>query len=655
MRIKEVNIQRYGTLRPFHAKFQSNVSIIFGPGGSGKTLIIDAILRMLLGRDGSKFVRHKEVDETPAGYIVVEKEGKEFKLGDKRRLSDIPGLELAPTELKNIFVIEDADLEISHEDEFYGRVTDKLIGVRTEDIGRIRHELLARGRLAPKLELLDKHPHKVRTKLNDAKKLRDNIREYVDKARSEGIDKLEKEKLDLRWSLKRSKETIELLEKAKKKSEFDRLEAAFDEAKKNSQALGEFPDKNRISALQGRLSNFGEDEERRPRLEREIGSWKEQSKYLLVSTVVAFAVVAIFGFGLISLILPFILFLTFLVSLYEWLQCDRGLAQLETTRRLLLKDAQQIVRTRVVTVEEAEEEITRISKEREEKEATFNQKKGILAKDLQIDERDPGKFMQKAEDALAKLRQKIDPSTPVEYDGNKLEEQRVRQESERQRLEEIEKQLQKHQKAIQVFSDNAQQLPFTDEFSDFTLDFQVANLWSLDELVRWLGHYIERIEKDAELSREAYRIFEELESREKAKSEELFGKRNPASKIFRRITSGMFEEVKYDSSSRAILVTRSQGKKLQKASELSRGEWTQLYTAIRMALGQELLKGEKGFFIVEEPFIHADSERLLNEFDMLKRLSKAGWQTIYFTAKDEIKTGLPKQMDVDIIELQRLP
>jgi uncharacterized membrane protein len=655
MRIKEVNIQRYGTLSPFHKKFQRNVSIVFGPGGSGKTLIIDAILRMLLGRDGSKFVRHKEVEEAPAGYIVIEKEGKEFKLGDEKRLSDIPGLELAPAELKNIFVIEDADLDISHEDKFYGRVTDKLIGVRTEDIRQIKQELIARGRLTPRLEILDKHPHKVRTKLDDAKKLRDSITEYVDKARSEGIEKLEKEKLDLRWSLKRSEETIELLDKAKKKSEFDRLEAAFDEAKRNSQALEKFPDKNEVSNLQGRLSNLREDEGKRPRLEREIRSWKERFRYLLASTVVAFTAVVVFGFGLILLILPFILSLTFLVSIYQWHQCDRALAHLEMTGRLLLKNAQQIVGTRVKTLEESEEEITRISKEREEKEAIFNQQKGILAKDLQINEKDPEKFMQKVEDALTKLRQRIDPGTPIEYDENKLEDAKVRQKSEKQRLEKIVEQLQKHQNTMQGLLDKAQKLQFTDEFSHFRLAFEIRNLWSLEVLVRWLSQYIERIEKDAELSREAYGIFEELESREEAKSEELFGKRNLASKIFRRITGGMFEEVKYDSSSRAILVTRSQGKKLQKSSELSRGEWTQLYTAIRMALGQELLKGEKGFFIVEEPFIHADSERLLNEFGMLKSLSKAGWQTIYFTAKDEIITGLPKQMDVDIIRLQRLP
>jgi uncharacterized protein YhaN len=88
---------------------------------------------------------------------------------------------------------------------------------------------------------------------------------------------------------------------------------------------------------------------------------------------------------------------------------------------------------------------------------------------------------------------------------------------------------------------------------------------------------------------------------------------------------------------------------------LSRSEWAQLYTSIRIAFGEKLLKGEKRFFIVEEPFIHSDTERLLKEFDVLKNLSERGWQTLYFTAKAEVEQGLPKRIDADFIELKRLP
>jgi len=654
MRINEVFIQRYGPLRPFHAKFKKNICIVFGPGGSGKTLTIDAVLKMLLGKNAEEFIRHDEVEETPAGYLVIEKDGKEFKLGEEKHLSDILGLEIDPTELKNIFVIQDADLGISDEDKFYGRVTSKLIGVRTEDIGRIEDELRKRGRLTPKLEILDKYPHKFRTRLNDAKDLLDDIGTYVKKAKSEGIDKLEKEKFDIKWDLKSLEESIELLEKAKKKSEFNKLETAFNEAKQILQELKALPDKDGTSQFNAKLLGLKKEKAKLPQLEIEIQSWKKRFQYLTISTAISFVGLMAFGREMVFSIIPFILLFASLISLYKWHQSDKSLTLIVTIKQSLLEEAQAL-KIEAKTVEEAEEKITQIIKETEEKQATLNQKKGILGKDLQINEKETEKFLEKAQNALTKIHQSIDLSISVDYDEEKLEEAKKQKKGNEASLGEVEKRLQEHQKTMLGFSERGQQLQFTDEFSNFKLDIEIKNLESLEKLVRWLNQIIEQIEKDAALSIEAFEIFRELELKEKAKSEELFGKDNQASMIFRDITSRIFEDVNYDSSAGEILVKRSYEKRLQKASELSRSEWTQLYTAIRIALGEKLLKGEKGFFIVEDPFIHADPERLLKEFDMLKNLSERGWQTIYFTAKDEIKKGLPKQIDVDIIELERLP
>ena len=654
MRINEVFIQRYGPLRPFHAKFKKNICIVFGPGGSGKTLTIDAVLKMLLGKNAEEFIRHDEVEETPAGYLVIEKDGKEFKLGEEKHLSDILGLEIDPTELKNIFVIQDADLGISDEDKFYGRVTSKLIGVRTEDIGRIEDELRKRGRLTPKLEILDKYPHKFRTRLNDAKDLLDDIGTYVKKAKSEGIDKLEKEKFDIKWNLKSLEESIELLEKAKKKSEFNKLETTFNEAKQILQELKALPDKDGTSQFNAKLLGLKKEKAKLPQLEIEIQSWKKRFQYLTISTAISFVGLMAFGREMVFSIIPFILLFASLISLYKWHQSDKSLTLIVTIKQSLLEEAQAL-KIEAKTVEEAEEKITQIIKETEEKQATLNQKKGILGKDLQINEKETEKFLEKAQNALTKIHQSIDLSISVDYDEEKLEEAKKQKKGNEASLGEVEKRLQEHQKTMLGFSERGQQLQFTDEFSNFKLDIEIKNLESLEKLVRWLNQIIEQIEKDAALSIEAFEIFRELELKEKAKSEELFGKDNQASMIFRDITSRIFEDVNYDSSAGEILVKRSYEKRLQKASELSRSEWTQLYTAIRIALGEKLLKGEKGFFIVEDPFIHADPERLLKEFDMLKNLSERGWQTIYFTAKDEIKKGLPKQIDVDIIELERLP
>ena len=654
MRIKEIFIQRYGKLRPFHTTFKKNTCIIFGPGGSGKTLTIDAILRMLLGKDAVWFLRHKEVDETPAGYLVIEKDGKEFKLGEDKHLSDVPGLELDPAELKNLFVIQDADLGISDEDKFYGRVTNKLIGVRTEDIRRIEDELRKRGRLSPKLVILNRQPYKFGTKLDNAKEFQDETKVYIEKAMSEGIDKLEKEKFDIKWDLNRLEGRIELLDKAKKKLEFDTLQVAFNEAKQILEELKRLPDKSALSDLNVKLRDLKKKKEKLPQLEAETQSWKERFKYLIISTAISFAAMMAFARELVFSIIPSILLLTSLISLFKWHQSSKSLVQITTMKQSLVEEAQTLG-IEANTIEEAEEKISLTFEGMEAKHATFNQKKGILGKALQIKEDEPDKFIEKTQNALTKIRQNIDFSVSIDYDEEKLEGAKKEKSSKEKELEEVQQKLQEHQKTMQGFSERTQGLQFTDEFSNFQLDLDIKNLDSLETLVRWLNVFIKQIEKDAELSRKAFQIFEELESKEEAKSEELFTRDNRAAVIFGDITDGKFEGISYDSSAREISVKRSLQKTPQKASELSRSEWAQLYTAIRVALGEKLLKGEKGFFIVEEPFIHSDSERLLKEFEMLKSLSERGWQTIYFTAKDEVKEGLPRQLNVDIVELERLP
>jgi DNA polymerase III delta prime subunit len=653
MRIKEVFIQRYGPLRPFHAEFKKNACIVFGPGGSGKTLTIDAILKMLLGKDAKEYIRHGEIDEIPSGYLVIEKNGEEYKLDERKHLEDIPGLKMDPSELKNIFVIQDADLEISDEDKFYGRVTSKLIGVRTEDIRRIEDELRKRGRLTPTLEICGKHPYNFKRKLKDAKELRNEINTYLETAKVQGIDKLEKEKFDLKWNLKRLEDSIELLEKAEKKSEFTKLETVFHEAKESMQKLEALPDEDRISQLYAEISGSKKEEAKSPQLETETKSWKNRFQYLIISTAISFAALIAFTREMLSSIIPFILLLASLISLYKWQQSEKSLTQIVALRQSLVKEAKAIG-IEAETMEETEKEAQRIIKEIKEEREMFNQKKGILGTDLEIKEKDPETFLESAQSALTKKRQSIDFSVTVDYDKEKLEEARKQKKEKEERLTKVQEGLQEHQQTIADFSKKAQELQFTDDFSTFELGIEIKNLEALERLVPWLNQFIGQIDNDAEFSRNALEIFRELESKENSKSEELFGKDSQASIIFRDITSGMFEDIYYNSSTREILVKPSSEKNPRRASELSRSEWAQLYTAVRIALGEKLLKGEGGFFIVEEPFIHSDTERLLKEFDLLKNLSKRGWQTLYFTAKDEVKQELPKQMDVDIIELKRL-
>jgi len=79
-----------------------------------------------------------------------------------------------------------------------------------------------------------------------------------------------------------------------------------------------------------------------------------------------------------------------------------------------------------------------------------------------------------------------------------------------------------------------------------------------------------------------------------------------------------------------------------------------LYFSIRLALGEKLLGGEKGFFILDDPFVKASRNRLKVLIKMLKDISKSGWQIIYISAKEEIKETLGKDDEVKLIELESL-
>jgi exonuclease SbcC len=88
---------------------------------------------------------------------------------------------------------------------------------------------------------------------------------------------------------------------------------------------------------------------------------------------------------------------------------------------------------------------------------------------------------------------------------------------------------------------------------------------------------------------------------------------------------------------------------------LSAGTYDQLYLTIRLGLGEQLLKGNKGFFIMDDPFVKSDMDRLKKQIKLLKKISKTGWQIIYFTAKEEVKELFERDIKNNKISFFQLP
>jgi uncharacterized protein YhaN len=169
---------------------------------------------------------------------------------------------------------------------------------------------------------------------------------------------------------------------------------------------------------------------------------------------------------------------------------------------------------------------------------------------------------------------------------------------------------------------------------------------AVEELSCWVSAQKEK--KGA--AEAAIKIFNEIKLEEEIKIGELFDKESSVSDCYRRITGNRYQKVLFDSENKEIMVRCQDGSSLA-ASKLSGGAYDQLYFAIRLALGEKLLHGEKGFFILDDPFIKADPHRLAIQLEMLKTAVSRGWQVLYFSAKGEVKEALQKEINRGLVKL----
>ena len=213
---------------------------------------------------------------------------------------------------------------------------------------------------------------------------------------------------------------------------------------------------------------------------------------------------------------------------------------------------------------------------------------------------------------------------------------------------ELESEIQKLQSKIAVYQDSFKDIALRAQKILVSADPEVilsplssedevvcSGISDLERICDLLEKFIHNNEKRRRYVQVAKQILDDIKKEEEKKITELFGEASSAIKYFERITDGLYQNIIYDSESHGIKVTRSDGLELS-ANQLSGGAWDQLYFAVRLSLAEKILD-EKGFFILDDPFIKADPERLKSLFDILKDLSDEGWQIIYLSSKGEIK------------------
>ncbi len=221
MRIEEFSIRRYGPLPDSGRVVLGNFTLFFGNNEDGKTLTIDALVRFLFGKKARVFEDVDRVEEEPEGYVIVKDDkGETHKFPEKGDFTAITGI--SPTEARNIFIIRDSDLSISRESEHYRNVTDKLTGLRTEKIERIKSSLLELGKLTPSGDFRDVKDEKLKTRINEARTLLEDIRKLRKEAIKSNFDGLEKSLFEIEENFKQVEYRLKLFEQAKNRETYEK-------------------------------------------------------------------------------------------------------------------------------------------------------------------------------------------------------------------------------------------------------------------------------------------------------------------------------------------------------------------------------------------------------------------------------------------------
>jgi DNA repair exonuclease SbcCD ATPase subunit len=237
MEIREIAISHYGPLRDVKHRPQPGLQVFYGPNESGKTMLIDAILKLMLGKRLKDFKDIDRVPGMPQGRVALAVQGKEYILDGKTLLEDVTGL--SSSDMRNVFVIRNKDLQISGQADYFSQINDQLTGMEGRRLAKLKEIVRNQGRLtrASSAAWLSKSQDfdGIGDKVDAAGKLATEIREYLQQAKAGELDALEKRLEESRLRLQAINRQIQDQELAKAREEYNQLVREVEEYRLRSE------------------------------------------------------------------------------------------------------------------------------------------------------------------------------------------------------------------------------------------------------------------------------------------------------------------------------------------------------------------------------------------------------------------------------------
>jgi len=216
MRIKKIHIIRYGPIAGLDLAIGPGLQVIKGRNEAGKTLTVEAVVKMLLKGKVKDFDDMDRVDEEPEGYVLFDDDGKERKVNIKNGLAKY--MDLGGLDLRNTFIIRDSDLTMHDEYGYFKNITDKLTGLQLEKIDSVMSSVQDFGRLmhpASDSRLSDNVKYgKVSTLHSQALSFKEEAVDYMKSAESGRLDYLELEQVNARQEIVSIRKKVKSSERA---------------------------------------------------------------------------------------------------------------------------------------------------------------------------------------------------------------------------------------------------------------------------------------------------------------------------------------------------------------------------------------------------------------------------------------------------------
>lgn len=772
MRISEYAVRRYGPLRDTGKVLPANFNLIYGYNEAGKTLTIDALIKLLFGKASREkdFIAIERVNELPDGYIVVEnRDNEEIKLSGKKTLSSV--IELSPGELSNIFVIRNSDLSIANEGDFYSNITERLTGLRTGYITTVIDALLEQGRLTPTGMFRDAGEERLRSRIDKAIQLIDIMDTLIEECRTKDIDTIEQKIIAAHERLKNIDSEIGELNDARLREQYEKGCEAHEkliDAREAMQRIEQFnePDlqkwrdnqrdlerltderRRTMEELEGKREALREvtdevqeheaackqSEEKKRRLDETIRpllrqyeeqralvpAFESRKKFFGIAGILSGI---LFGISLVGVLLApgtffyavtallFVLLtitgIVYYVTLRKLAEVSAGFQRLVTAAGRYQLDAENLPRmeekietfeneyrhmqeklqNRRTDMHNLQQQVEQLESKKlpeidrtirtcneqidsiidtsgEETIQHYREKlqekiklQNVMQTQATLLKRDFGTRQDSVhgnipywQEEINELERYKDKAQTIKYDERKLTGLQREKETRNKELETLQEQRSGIDESMKDIERKVNNLLQTGD--EYMYCNTVNDLVSLQTMLR---AYVDRHATTRDDVLTTIDVFKSIQEEEQKKVGELFGENRPVSEYYDRITGGRYKQVEYDQVNGSIEVVQENGNRLA-AAKLSGGACDQLYFAVRIALGEELLEGDTGFFILDDPFIKSDVHRLQEQINMLRYIADRGWQILFFSAKSEVLDALGEDIrdgKVTLIDYRR--